>query len=250
VVYIAPTGHAAREPDAQGPHAPMTPDKTDPPRSLREQALEAIKRGILDSRYAPGALLSENQLAEELQISRTPIREALRELAGGGLVRILPQRGIVVSELSVHDIVEVYQLREQLEGFAVRVAAERLGPADAEGLLADHRDAVAHMQAGALRAAYDSSVLMHSRILALAGNSRLRQFMAQLGDQVHRFGLLTLRHGRVERALAEHGQIIEALIANRPEDAETLMRLHLRADRDLALRVVLPAGAMQPELTA
>lgn len=228
----------------------MTPDKTDPPRSLREQAHEAIRRGILDSRYAPGALLSENQLAEELQISRTPIREALRELAGGGLVRILPQRGIVVSELSVHDIVEVYQLREQLEGFAVWIAAERLGPADAEGLLADHRDALAHMQEGALRAAYDSSVLMHSRILVLAGNSRLRHFMAQLGDQVHRFGLLTLRHGRVERALDEHGHIIAALIANRPAEAEALMRQHLRADRDVALRVVLPAGVMQPELMA
>ncbi|MGX9962343.1 GntR family transcriptional regulator [Roseomonas sp. F4] len=228
----------------------MTRDKSDPPRSLREQAYEAIKRGILDSRYAPGALLSENQLADELEISRTPIREALRELAGGGLVRILPQRGIVVSELSVHDIVEVYQLREQLEGFAVRVAAERLGPADAEGLMADHRDALAHMEAGRLRDAYDCSVLMHSRIIALAGNTRLVQFMAQLGDQVHRFGLLTLRHGRVERALAEHGQIIAALIANRPEEAEELMRQHLRADRDLALRVVLPAGVMQPELTA
>ncbi|NKC29806.1 GntR family transcriptional regulator [Falsiroseomonas selenitidurans] len=226
----------------------MTSDRTEPPRSLREQALEAIRRGILDSRYPPGALLSENQLAEELQISRTPIREALRELAGGGLVRILPQRGIVVSELSVHDIVEVYQLREQLEGFAVRIAAERLGPADAEAMQADHRDAVAHMHAGRLRAAYDSSVLMHGRILDLAGNSRLKQFMAQLGDQVHRFGLLTLRHGRVERALAEHGEIIEALIANRPEAAETLMRQHLRADRDLALRVVLPAGVMQAEL--
>lgn len=228
----------------------MAQEMTDPPRSLREQAYEAIKRGILDSRYAPGALLSENQLADELQISRTPIREALRELAGGGLVRILPQRGIVVSELSVHDIVEVYQLREQLETFAVRVAAERLGPADIEGLRADHRDALAHMQAGSLRAAYDSADLMHGRILALAGNNRLVQFMAQLGDQVHRFGLLTLRHGRVERALVEHGQIIEALIDNRPEEAETLMRQHLRADRDLALRVVLPAGVMQPELTA
>jgi DNA-binding GntR family transcriptional regulator len=218
------------------------------PRSLREQAYEAIKQGILDSRYAPGALLSENQLADELQISRTPIREALRELAGGGLVRILPQRGIIVSELSVHDIVEVYQLREQLEGFAVRIAAERLGPADAEALRADHREAIGHMNAGRLRAAYDFSVLMHSRIIGLAGNSRLSQFMGQLADQVHRFGLLTLRHGRVERALLEHGHIIDALIAGKAEEAETLMRFHLRADRDVALRVVLPAGLMQPEL--
>jgi len=224
-------------------------DLGEAPRSLRLQAYEAIKQGILDSRYAPGALLSENQLAEELQISRTPIREALRELAGGGLVRILPQRGIVVSDLSVQDIIEVYQLREQLEGFAARVAAEHLGPADAEALRADHRAAQAHRKAGRLRQAYNASVLMHDRIIRLAGNARLGQFMAQLSDQVHRFGLLTLRHGRVEPALREHGLIIDALVEGKAEEADRLMRVHLRADRDLALRIVLPAGVQMAEAT-
>ena len=217
-------------------------------RSLREQAYATIKQGILDGRYPPGALLSENQLAEELQISRTPIREALRELAGSGLIRILPQRGIVVSDLSLQDVVEVYQLREQLECFAVRLAAERVSAADADGFLSDHRQAVAHMKAGRNRQAYDFSVLMHSRIIGLARNSRLSQFMEQLGDQVHRFGLLTLRHGRGERALLEHGHIIDALIARDADQAESLMRAHLRADRDVALRIVLPAGITAADL--
>lgn len=217
-------------------------------RSLREQAYAAIKQGILDGRYPPGALLSENRLAEELQISRTPIREALRELAGSGLIRILPQRGIVVSDLSLQDVVEVYQLREQLECFAVRLAAERVSAADADGFLSDHRQAVAHMKAGRHRQAYDFSVLMHSRIIGLARNSRLSQFMEQLGDQVHRFGLLTLRHGRGERALLEHGHIIDALIARDADQAESLMRAHLRADRDVALRIVLPAGITAADL--
>jgi DNA-binding GntR family transcriptional regulator len=218
--------------------------------SLREQALSTIKQGILDSRYSPGSLLSENQLAEELQISRTPIREAMRELAGSGLVRILPQRGIIVSELSMQDVVEVYQLREQLECFAIRIAAGRLSPADAEVLRTDHREAVEHMRSGRLQAAYDSSVRMHARIIELAQNNRLVQFMNQLGDQVHRFGMLTLRHGRVEPALTEHGEIIDALIRHDADSAETLMRQHLRADRDLALRLILPAGISAAELTS
>lgn len=218
--------------------------------NLREQAYAAIKKAILDSRYAPGALLSENQLAEELKISRTPIREALRELSNGGLVRILPKRGVVVSELSVQDVVEVYQLREQLEGFAVRLAAERLTLEDATGLRGDHAQALAHMAAGQHRLAYDFSVQMHGRILDIAGNTKLSQFMAQLSDQVHRFGLLTLRHGRVETALTEHGAIIEALVAGRGEDAERLMRAHLAGDRDMALSLVLPPGMVGRSLAA
>lgn len=216
-------------------------------RSLREQAYAAIKRAILDSRYPPGAMLSENGLAEELEISRTPIREALRELASGGLVRILPQRGVVVSELSVQDIVEVYQLREQLESFAVHLAAARMTPAEVEGFRTDHRRALGHAKAGRAREAYDASILLHERLIALAGNAKLVQFMAQLSDQVHRFGLLTLRHGRMAPALAEHGEIIEALTTGRADEAERLMRQHLRTDRDVALRIVLPAGVMAPE---
>lgn len=209
-------------------------------RSLRERAYEAIKRRILDSLYKPGELLSENQLADELGISRTPIREALRDLASGGLVRILPQRGVMVSELTLQDIVEVYQLREQLECFAVRLATDRLSSAAAAAFLADHERATSCMQAGQLRAAYNHSVLLHSRIVELARNSRLAQFMGQLSDQVHRFGLLTLRNGRVGPALAEHGEIIEAMVRGESDRAELLMRLHLRADRDMVLRLILP----------
>jgi DNA-binding GntR family transcriptional regulator len=218
--------------------------------NLRERALATIRQRILDQHYPPGRLLSENQLAEELGISRTPIREALRELAAGGLLRILPQRGIVVSEPSVQDIVEVYQLREQLECFAARQAAERLTPADAQGFVDEHGEAIAHLAAGRRRLAYDASVRLHGRIIALTRNGRLTQFMNQLGDQVHRFGLMTLRHGRAEQALQEHGGIIQAILARDGARAEALMREHLRADRDMALRVTLPAGFTAAETAA
>jgi DNA-binding GntR family transcriptional regulator len=218
--------------------------------SLRQRAYDEIKKGILDSRYAPNSLLSENQLAEELSISRTPIREALRDLSSGGLVRILPQRGIVVSDLSVQDIVEVYQLREQLEGFATRLAAERMAPEDRIGFEADHRRALAHMNAGRARQGYDASILMHQRIIRLARNSRLDHVMLQLSDQTHRFGLLTLRAGRGPSALHEHGEIIASLVAGDAQEAEARMRTHLRADRDLALRTILPAGVSAGDVLA
>ena len=210
--------------------------------SLRQQAYTDIKRAILDSRYPPGALLSENQLADELQISRTPVREALRDLATAGLVRILPQRGIVVSELSVEDALEVYQLREQLECFAARLAAERLGPDDRAAFAREHQQALDHLAAGNERLAYDHSVLMHARIIAMARNSRLTQVMNLLADQTHRFGLLTLRNGRAGPAIREHGEIIDAISTGDAPLAADRMGRHLRADRDMVLTLILPGG--------
>jgi DNA-binding GntR family transcriptional regulator len=214
----------------------------DADRSLRERAYEAIKSQILDSRYPPGSLLSEAQLAADLEISRTPIREALRQLATNGLVEILPKRGVLISRVTLEDVVEVYQLREQLECFATRLASLRATAADAAGFRSDHDRALSSLSRGRLREAYDHSILMHARIMDLAGNSRLRLFMQQLSDQVHRFGLLTLRHGRAAQAIAEHGAIIEAIAENDGERAETLMRSHLREDRNVVLRLTLPAG--------
>jgi GntR family transcriptional regulator, rspAB operon transcriptional repressor len=216
--------------------------------SLRQHAYDTIKARILDSRYEPGAMLSEVRLAEDLQISRTPIREALRELSGQGLIQILPKRGVMVSTLSLRDIVEVYQLREQLECFATRLAAHHAGPDDATAFRADHERAVASMNRGRLREAYDSSILMHDRIIALAANTRLTHFMQLLSDQVHRFGLLTLRNGRVGPALAEHGGIIEAIANGDGASAEALMRRHLREDRDMVLRLTLPASLVPDRL--
>jgi DNA-binding GntR family transcriptional regulator len=213
-----------------------------PAQSLRQMAYDEIKRRILHATFQPGTMLSENQIAGDLQISRTPIREALRDLAAGGLVRVLPQRGIVVTEPSLQDVIEVYQLREQLECFAVRLTAARIGPDDALGFRADHRLALEHLRAGRLAKTYEVSVLLHSRIIAMARNSRLTQFMQQLGDQVHRFGLLTLRHGRAGQALIEHGHIIDALVEGDAVAAEALMGAHLRADRDMVIRLTLPAG--------
>lgn len=216
--------------------------------SLRQQAYDEVKRAILDSRYPPGALLSENQLADELRISRTPVREALRDLATAGLVRILPRRGIVVSELRLEDALEVYQLREQLECFAARLAADGLRPEDREGFAHEHQQALAHLAAGRDRLAYDHSVLMHARIIAMARNSRLTQVMNQLADQTHRFGLLTLRDGRAEPAIREHGEIIGALTDRDGELAAERMRDHLRADRDMVLSLILPGGVSAQEL--
>jgi DNA-binding GntR family transcriptional regulator len=210
--------------------------------SLRQTAYERIKQNILDAAYKPGSQLSEHQLAEEFGISRTPIREALRELASRGLVRILPQRGVIVAEFSLQDIIEVYQLRVQLECFAVRLAARHMEPEHRKGLATDHNAAKTHLDRGNLRAAYNHAVLMHSRIIDLARNERLARIMGQLADAAHRYGLLTLRAGHARQAIHEHGLIIDALLAGDEDLAAQLMLQHLDTDRDIAIKAALPAG--------
>jgi DNA-binding GntR family transcriptional regulator len=140
------------------------------------------------------------------------------------------------------------ELREQLECFATRQAAECL--TDAEGFARDHAEALRHLAAGRDRQAYDASVRLHGRIIALARNGRLTPIMSQLGDQVLRFGLMTLRHGRAARALEDHGAIIGALLARDGPAAEALMRAHLRDDREMTLRIALPAGFTAVETAA
>ena len=130
------------------------PDEAPSP-SLRQLAHDRIKQSILEGVHAPGSLLSENQLAEELGISRTPVREAVRDLVSSGLVTILPQRGIVVTELTPKDIDQLYVVRQELECLAVTLAMQQMTMSHAEGFRFDHRRAVAALAAGRIRQAYD-----------------------------------------------------------------------------------------------
>lgn len=100
------------------------------------------------------------------------------------------------------------------------------------------------MAAGHERLAYDHSVLMHARIIARAHSSRLTQIMTLLADQTHRFGLLTLRNGRAAPAMAEHGEIIDAIAEGDGTLAGERMSRHLRADCDIVLPLILPGGGV------
>lgn len=207
--------------------------------SLRQQVTERIKQAILDGRYKPNSVLSENELAEEYSTSRTPIREALRELSVRGLVRILPKRGIIVTELSPREVLDLYQIREALECYAVRIATENLKPADAKGFVEDQRATEALLAAEDYIGAYNSSLTMHHRIIALTGNATMKQMLGELSDQAYRIGMMTLRHGRTEISIGEHAQIIDAIIARDADLAVSLMRNHLLSDRDVVLNEIL-----------
>ena len=205
------------------------------PKSLRQEVTNKIRAAILEGRYPPNSVLSENELAGEYAISRTPIREALRELSVKGLVRILPKRGIVVTELTPREILNLYQVREALECYAVRLATEKLAEEDAQEFLEDQRKTEKYLENGDFIEAYRSAVKMHKRIIDLTGNLQMKQILDDLSDQVYRIGMMTLRHGRSKTSIEEHAAIIDCIVRRDADQAVALMRAHLVTDRDVVL---------------
>jgi DNA-binding GntR family transcriptional regulator len=201
-------------------------------------AYREIRQRILDGMSGS---LSEQVLASELAISRTPVREALKRLEREGLVQSLPRRGTFVTELGAHDVAEIYQIRIALETLAAHTAATQMDPEEIARLRAQLDAAHDLARRGRARDAFESDLEFHKRIIAATHNQRLAQILATLDDQVHQIRALALRSpGRLEDALEEHERILRAISQHDPAEAGEAMHAHLRAARETALRMKMP----------
>jgi DNA-binding GntR family transcriptional regulator len=198
------------------------------PRSLREEARLALRAGIITGEIAAGELNSLPSLAEKLGVSATPVREAMLELANGGLVEPVRNRGFRVLTPDEADLDEISQLRLMLEVPAMRIVAERASDAD----LAELREIVERIEATAAAADVAGFLLadraFHLGMLELTGNGRLVRLVAQLRDQTRIAGITALaREGNLAKSAAEHRDILDALAERDPDMAEVLMTRHL-----------------------
>ncbi len=206
-----------------GPAAPRSA-------TAAESAYRHIRRLILDNALPPGAQRLEAELALELGMSRTPVREAMLRLAQDGLVAVTPRHGMRVLPLSVADMRDIYDVLESLEPKAAELLARRGLPA--ADLLPLHAACDA-MQAAIVSgdrtawAAADED--FHRGLLMLCGNSRLAAMVMQVWDQSHRARLLTLNLRPLPTAsTAEHRAIMTAIAAGDGDAARELFRLHRR----------------------
>jgi DNA-binding GntR family transcriptional regulator len=201
----------------------------DAPRTtLAAHAREAVLAAIADGSLVPGARYSVATLADELGVSRTPVREALLMLEREGRVRFERNRGVRIIETSAHDIAEAFQLRLLLEVPATARAAGRLGT---EGLdrLQGELEAMTACAAAADEARFmDHDQRFHDVILRAAGNARLAAVVAGVRDAVRGRGASTVGRSRdLGEILAEHEAILAALRAGKPKRAAKAMRAHL-----------------------
>lgn len=204
--------------------------KVTTPVSLKDQAYQAIKTAILSLALEPGHPLVESELAEQLGISKTPVRTALQELERDGLVTKLLYKGTYVSEITRRDIREVFELRAVLEGLAASLAVPALDQTDlarAEELLEAMESA---LQQGNRELASQYGARFHEVIRQKADNERLLLIVHNLDDHTQRFRLLSDQiSGRLEKSLRQHREILEALKRRDPDLAEQRVRQHLHS---------------------
>jgi DNA-binding GntR family transcriptional regulator len=203
-------------------------------RNASVAATEVIREAIVDGRLAPGARLKEEELARELGISRTPIREALLILQSEGLVEATPNRGATVRTHSAHDLDDLYQLRAVLEGHAARRAASRIGPRE----LAKLRRSCERFEKldgkSDLRETVRENMVFHQTIHELAASGRLSALLRQVIELplVYRsYNWYSPEQKRISEHY--HRQITAALEARDAERAELLMKEHVYEARDL-----------------
>ena len=196
-----------------------------------------LRRQILDLQLKPGQRQFEPELAAELQVSRTPLREALRLLLAEDLLDQLPTGGMVVRPLSAREIEELYSVRAALEGLMTAEAASRLDDDDVAALraLVERNAALVDLPTDAMNAGHD----FHLAIGDIAGHGWASRLHAQVDGQMARYRAFTNQaQERRTAALAEHRQILEALVARDPEQARALAEAHVLAARDTALNAI------------
>lgn len=199
-----------------------------------------LREAILDGALEPSSWLREAELAQEMSVSRTPVREALRHLSIEGLVTITAHQGAIVAPLTMDDTFNVYVVRETLEGLAARLAAkhrtqrhvqqlyEALEEMD-EAATDDHAQRIAEI-----------NIKFHKVIREATGNPHLDRFLGQIEHFVRRFRRTTFEvPGRPRQAVDEHRSIADAIAAGDPNTAEKLAIQHMRVARELRVRMVL-----------
>lgn len=197
-----------------------------------DKAYELLKQRLIGGSYAPGAQLKEEHLARELDISRTPVRVALKRLVQDGLATAEAGRGVRVAEWTEADIQETYHLRSLLEGHAAELAAQRGGPALAAHLRALNERmeaAIARGGAGMAQRVQEVNSEYHRAILEASGSPRLRALLAGLIDMpvvVRSFFISTPED--MGQSLQHHRDLAAAVEAGDPELARQVMQLHLR----------------------
>ena len=197
-------------------------------RTLWEQVRDRLREDILSGELAPGTVLSEASLARSFGVSRGPIREALGRLASEGLVTITPRRGAIVTDLTAEEFVDAYQVREALETLAIRLAVPRLEEPELGRLRELHEAMIEHAERGEVHAFFDANAAFHGLFITASGNQKLQEMHRLLMDQMGRYLARSLAlRGSLEKSIAEHAAILEAVEAGDADRATLLLADHI-----------------------
>ena len=196
---------------------------------LSKKVYRILKARIIKGDLTQGGKLFEAKIAEQLGVSRTPIREAIKGLAAEGLVKMTPNQGVVVIDVSIEDIEEVLQIRRVLEGLAASIAAGKINQEETSKLEGIIKKMSTSIYKNNMVAYSNLNVEFHNLLLNICGNKRLMKICVNLSDSEHRLKIRSLRNnpGRLKYSLKEHQEIFEALKRKDADQAEKLSRIHI-----------------------
>ena len=197
-------------------------------RPLRENEYEELKRQILVGEIAPGTRMMEVELAEDMGVSRTPVREAIRKLEKEGLVTIEPRRGAYASDISIKDMVDVLEVRQMLEGMAASMAAQKVTEEEKLDFVEANSAYKNAVKKGNIEEIIRYDELFHQLIVSYSGNKTLNQLLSQVQELALRFRYIYYDDfSRYENMPVEHEEIEEAIISGDTQKAKVVAEEHV-----------------------
>ena len=217
----------------------LEPIRLDTYKPLRDVVSEALRQAIREGVLQPGERLMEIQLADELGVSRTPRREAIRKLELEGFVVMVPRRGTYVADISLKDVVQVFEIRSALEELAAGLAAERITPDELEELeriLVEINDYIARDDFDKI---VDADIRFHGILYKASRNNRLVDILRNLREQMLRFRSISMHYpGRLAATWEEHRQLVECIANRNSTQARKIAKKHMEnSERTLIMGI-------------
>lgn len=213
--------------------------KTRANRDLKNQVYHKLKDRLITCKYVPGTVINESQLAAEFELSRTPIREALYRLEQDGFVQIMPKKGILVTDITIQDVLFVFQARVEIEPLALKMSAPFLARKEVEHFF----EIFSHDEPD-LEKAFWLDMKMHTYLLNHCGNPFIIDMMQKVFARSYRISIASYQtHQKIENARVEHRDIMKKLLEGQDDCAAKLLRHHLENCKNYSLNFFNSAQA-------
>jgi DNA-binding GntR family transcriptional regulator len=225
------------------PEAKLIPVKLDTYKPLREVVFEALREAIISGVLKPGERMMEIQLAEQLGVSRTPVREAIRKLELEGFVVMIPRKGAYVAGISLKDIADVFEVRAALEALAAALAAERITDDELEEMERMLVRKAEYIESNRFAELIEVDTEFHEALYRASRNTKLEQIIHNLREQIQRFRTTTLAYpGRMRESLSEHRKLLEAISERDVARAAQLAQEHIENAENSMLEALRNTG--------
>lgn len=195
--------------------------------SISQDLVDHIKQMILNGELNMGDRIVETRVAKDLGISQTPVREAIRQLCGEGILIVVPNKGPMVRTFDLKDVYEIYSLRSVTEGMAIRLATFNAADEDIESLKQFYEEMRRKVDDSSVDTLLSDSLHIHQTIMKLSNHSRLIETYDSIAFQISMVNRILGKESTKRKEVEQHQELVEALASRDPEHAEKTMRRHI-----------------------